>query len=256
VKRKAAPFLTNAFVLPAKLQAWIEAGELSAVARDDSLSLLRRDADFCHLYYFAASPRALEDALAALPAAVAETMVCDLVGKRADIDRVLPLFRSHGFCDYALLYRMVKLAPEPTAAAVDADVAFAEAADAPQVSHLLHTCFDRYAEQLPAPAEIAAAIGTRRLLTVRHPGGIAGFLYFEPAGFTATVRYWFVAPEHRNRGIAARLMRAFFAQCPKAKRILLWVLAENENAIVRYAHFGFAPEDLVDQVMICRKEAG
>jgi ribosomal protein S18 acetylase RimI-like enzyme len=251
IKLGAAQFTTNAFLTPAKLGAWIGSAELFGLPLSGCVFLLRKDRDFHHLYYFAASPTDLLHSLPVLDRDVPGTVVCDVVGKRADVDAVSPLLGNGGFRKLASLYRMVKIMSgpgEPDAA--DSGVVPAENADAQEVVHLLNTAFDPYVEQIPHPAEIAAAIGNRNILIVKRGGEVAGLLHFELAGLTATVRYWFVGPAYRGQGIASSLMRRFLAQCGKAKRVVLWVRAANDNAIARYRHFGFVSEDLADEVLI------
>ncbi|NTV75013.1 MAG: GNAT family N-acetyltransferase, partial [Holophaga sp.] len=65
-----------------------------------------------------------------------------------------------------------------------------------------------------------------------------------------TLRYWLVDPGHRDRGIGARLIRDYFHRNPAVTRYLLWVLDSNADAIAKYGHYGYAPDGLVDQVMI------
>lgn len=250
IKRGATSFVTNAFLMPGRVAAWIEAGELSGVESEAGLSLLRRDADFHHLYYFAADREALKQVLAALPSETRGTVVCDLVGRRSDVAAVLPLFEEGGFRPYVSLYRMTRMTPRHAEATDVSDVQCAGQGDVQALNQILNTAFDRYAEQIPPLAEIVAAVGNATILVVTRDATIAGFLYYETAGRTATVRYWYVAPAYRNQGIASRLMRAFFERCGKVARTILWVKADNDNAIVRYNHLGFVAEDLVDEVVL------
>jgi GNAT superfamily N-acetyltransferase len=128
----------------------------------------------------------------------------------------------------------------------------ASGSEASQILGLLEASFDRYAEQLPDTSEIAAAIADQNVLVVRDGARIAGVLYFERTGFTACVRYWLVGPAYQNRKLGARLMRSFFGRCSGVTRSLLWVLADNDNAIKRYGHYGFKPDGLADLTMIRR----
>jgi ribosomal protein S18 acetylase RimI-like enzyme len=54
----------------------------------------------------------------------------------------------------------------------------------------------------------------------------------------------------RGQGVGSKLMRMFFHLCPEARRVVLWVITTNENAITKYDHYHFKPDGLLDQVMI------
>jgi hypothetical protein len=60
VKAGAAAFCTNFFPVERKLQGWIDHGELLVELRDEAAFFLRKDRDFWHLYFCAASTAALE----------------------------------------------------------------------------------------------------------------------------------------------------------------------------------------------------
>ena len=75
-------------------------------------------------------------------------------------------------------------------------------ADVQCVHELLPPSFDRYADQLPLPYEIEAAIDARQILIAQGNGRLAGLLFFETQGLTSTLRYWLVDPEFRPRGSA------------------------------------------------------
>ena len=78
---------------------------------------------------------------------------------------------------------------------------------------------------------------------------IAGFLIYELTTTTLYLRYWFTHPDYRDRKVGSRLLRRFFEEGKDTKRQLFWVIRTNENAIVRYRHYGFVEENMFDYVM-------
>jgi ribosomal protein S18 acetylase RimI-like enzyme len=249
--RKAGPgYSTNFYPTRDKLQRWVVRQELSGTESDGSLILLRRDRDFQHLYYCSAGLDVLEPALDRLLAEVTSTLVTDIVGRDSELNGPAALFFRHGFRDYARLVRLARVVAGRGPALEPAEAEPARGADADRVSELIETAFDRYAEQLPDHNEITAAIAGGSILVVREGDQLAGLLYYELTGLTAYVRYWLVAPAFRERRVGTRLMHGYFARCSTARRFILWVLAANENAILRYEHYGFRPDGLQDRVLL------
>jgi GNAT superfamily N-acetyltransferase len=113
---------------------------------------------------------------------------------------------------------------------------------------LLLRSFDCRAEQIPMLYEVEAAAAAGQIWVARYAGGLAGLLFFETQGFSSLLRYWLVAPELRTQRLGSALMRRYLAEQPAVRRFLLWVAASNPEAIVKYEHFDFAREGLVDYV--------
>ena len=129
-------------------------------------------------------------------------------------------------------------------------IEFAVVPDAKAVLELLERAFDRFGEQLPAQYEIESAIQAQQVLVARRQGDIAGLLFFETQGFSSTLRFWAVATEHRALKVGSALMRHYFATQNAVKRFVLWVAADNVNAVQKYGHYGYKPDGLVDYVLV------
>lgn len=261
IKRGAAGFTTTCFASPAQLEAWIERGVLSSLESERSLILLRRDRDFHHIYHVAADAEALSASLAALSsrngaADFGSALTADLVGRDADVRALADLYRRAGFAEYTSLFRMVRLADPATPDDYeDPQVVLAEPVDAPAILAFLERLLDRFAEQIPDRAEIDQAIARQNIIIIRRGPELGGLLFFETTGQTSILRYWFVDDRHRNEGIGARMIKTFFRLCRASKRIMLWVIADNADAIAKYQHYGFRAESLVDQIMIRKRGA-
>jgi len=251
-KAGSPSFTTNFFPAQRKVQGWIARAEMLTERHDHAALFLRKDQDFWHLYFCAASPEALQRAINSSALVKTAPIVVDLVGNDPGIKGLITVLGAVGFRPYRRLFRMAKLiSSSPIEDRADAPaVQFAEIFDSRAILDLIFQSLDRYAEQLPTPQEIESATANRQILAVKCDGELAGLLFFETQGLTSTVRYWLVAERFRARWFGAVLMRHYFAVHLKVRRFILWVMADNEDAIKKYRHYGFAPDGLVDQVLV------
>jgi GNAT superfamily N-acetyltransferase len=251
-KADAPGYVSNFYPGPPKLQGWITHGELFCEQRDGSALFLRKDRDFWHLSFCTPSSESLQRAVTALPLLATEPVVVDLVGSEAALVGLTALFETTGFRRYKRLLRLARIVTFETpslAAPPDPRVVLAGQADGQSILDLLLRSFDQRAEQIPKLHEIEAAVAAGQIWVVWVGGGLAGLLFFETQGLTSTLRYWLIAPEFRALGLGAGLMRRYFAEHAAVRRFLLWVVADNVNAIAKYEHYSFAPDGLVDQVL-------
>src|SRR5712672_1845627 len=251
-KAGATAFCTNFFPAQAKLQAWIDHQELFGEARGHSAFFFRRDRDFFHFFFSAASGSVLQQELATLPELKTERLVADVVGNDATLGGVLGWLESAGFRRYRRLSRLTRPAQpdQPRTSTAGAQVVWAEPTDRQAILDLLDRSFDHFADQIPMPYEIDAAIEGRQVLAIKADGVLGALLFFETQGFTSTVRYWVVANEFQSRGFGSALIRHYFAAQSAVRRFILWVTVNNENAVQKYRHYGYAPDGLNDHVLI------
>ena len=251
VKAVASAFCTNFFPVERKLQGWIEHGELLCELRQGSAFFLRKDRDFWHFYFCAASAALLRREVASLSSLKTEPVVVDLVGNEAALGDLLAVLKSEGFQHYTQFCRLARTR-QPSAQLHGADqprVVHAERSDCQSILDLLCGSFDRYAEQLPMLYEIESAVESRQILVTRCAEALGGLLFFETQGFTSTIRYWLVAEQFRALRYGSALMRHYFAAQSAVRRFILWVIADNANAIKKYQHYGYTPDGLVDCVL-------
>jgi len=250
-KAGASAFTTNFFPAERRLQGWIAHGELLGEFSDGVTFFLRRDRDFWRFYFCAASVTALEQEAAKLAELKTERVMADLVGQETALGALLVVLESAGFRRYGRLQRMARSGPpgQPPSADDEAPVAGADKADAPAILELLEGSFDRYADQLPLLYEVEAAIESRQMLVIKCNGALAALLFFETHGFTSTIRYWVVAEPFRAHRFGAALMRHYFASQTAVRRFLLWVAADNGDAVRKYRHYGYEPDGLLDHIL-------
>jgi len=252
VKSERPSFATNFYATPEAIDGWIARGRLFLEEREGCLLLFRRDQDFHHLHYAAADSGTLAAALGDRRAPWRSgTVTADLIGREADLGITVETFVGAGFYRHASLVRMSRIGDSSSPEAyADPEVVFAEPQDAPAIHTFLAQLLDRYSEQLPDLEEIHAALSHRGLLVLRRGEDLGGVLFFETTGLTSVLRYWFVNDRFRNLGIGARLIRTYFRLCKASKRIVLWVISDNDDAIAKYEHYRFRREGLVDHVVI------
>ena len=252
VARSRAGYTTNFFAAPADTARWIASGALSLLQDERAVLILRRDANFQRLYHVASDTAALSSALGALDAIVpATTIVTDLIGKCEGPRSVVNAHAGNGFMAYARLLRMHRLAQPPGEEwRSDPGVVQARAGDAQRIHAFFDKQLDPYSEQVPEGAQLNDAVAKGAVLVVEHGSELAGVLIHATAGLTTTLRYWHVDERFRNLGVGAKLMRTFLRLCADSRRILLWVIAGNDNAISRYRHYGFQDDSLADDIMV------
>lgn len=254
VPRGAAGYSTNLYGGREQVERWCAADRLRVLVADGAVLVLRADRDFRHVYHVARDLSALTAALRLLPAGLYTT---DLVGRGDVLDRVCEAHAAAGFAHHAFLRRMGRgQATEPLLVeASDEDgVVTATAEDADAVAAFLDRLLDRFTEQLPEHDELREAAEGGRLLLVRRGSDLAGMLMYDVQGQLAHLRFWHVDPAVQGAGVGRRLMASFLSRCAGARRIVLWVVGNNDRSIAIYRHYGFETDGLLDRVMTRNKD--
>lgn len=254
VRRAGAGPVTNWFAAPERIDYWIGGNSLSRLQGEGALLILRRDRGFHRIYHSAANLEALSALLRSSSGelAVKGVLTADLIGRPLEVEPVAGIYRESGFADHNSLVRMIRMAAPEEVAESEPDVAFAGPADVEAVAAFLNRLLDPYTDQIPNEDEIREAASRRNIILVRRGESVSGLLLFETMGITSHLRYWYVDGGARNQGIGARLIRRFLHLSSGSKRVILWVVSDNSDAIAKYRRYGFRPETLVDRIMIRR----
>ena len=146
----------------------------------------------------------------------------------------------------ATLVRMTRINGEGLI--VNGECVYATRDDVSLINELLHTHFDEQMEQLPLVEELEKMVEQKHVLLSMREGHVAGMLLFD-LNATLYLRYWLVLPEYRNQGVGSELFRQFLWEGRETKLQILWVNQANENAIVRYEHYGFKKENMYDYII-------
>jgi N-acetylglutamate synthase-like GNAT family acetyltransferase len=151
-----------------------------------------------------------------------------------------------------MLQRMIKPGGVQQVPSVCDNIVYATDVDIPAIEAMLHKYFDKYSEQLPKPYELAKQVAQREIILYKDKDaqGLGGLIMFDNMKVSMHLRFWIVAPEYRGKHVGSTLFNAMMYECREAKRQMHWVVADNENAIKRYLHYGYKFDGLNDIILI------
>ena len=252
VPRSDTDYTTNFYAHREQLMRWSRAAPLQIeTATDGTVIVLRADHGFWRLYHVAPNCTSLTSALRLLPPG---HYVTDLVGRSEMLNEVCAAYAGAGFAEHGRLCRMTRTSQIMVDTATSGHVAEQADPDAvPVVAAFLERLLDPLIEQLPDPDELVAAAANGRLLVVYHAATLAGILMFDRKDQLAHLRFWHVAPEAQGAGVGRALMGEFLVRCVQSRRIMLWVIGDNERSIAIYRHYGFEIDGLLDRIMTLHK---
>lgn len=243
-------FVTNFYWDDNKHPYWIAEGSLVYEQSDNCILMVRRCEKFTNLFYIATSITAFGELLNKQQ--IEGTLVVDVVCK-GEGTAEQEAFANLGFEKYQHLYRMSHVGRIVGSDWMqDPRVKYGEKSDVALVYDAMQKDFDPLAEQLPSLKELEDYAERKQLLVIKDSDNLCGFLIFEITGVTWYLRYWYTSPGYRNKGVGAGLLRTSLFYGIESKRQIFWVIADNDNAIKRYEHYGFVRENMNDYVMIKR----
>ncbi len=249
VPRSALDYVTNLYAARAQIEDWCAAGKVEMLVADGTVLVVRPDRDFHRVYHVAPTLAALATALGKLPEG---RYVTDIVGRGEALDRQCRAYADAGFAARGFLRRMVRNPAAGLLTPADG-VETADPDDAEDVAAFLDRLLDRFVEQLPDIQELRDAAFGGRLLLVRQGRRLTGMLMYDLTGQSAHLRFWHVDPAAHGQGIGRRLMGSFLSRCAHARRIMLWVIGDNDRSIAIYRHYGFEIDGLLDRILIADK---
>ena len=242
-------FITNFFLDPVKHGLLIEKGDCYVERTGNTVFIVKQSSSFWNVFYCSTM---LEDFSQDLSSFLSKhfdkTMLFDVVGRDIQCKPMVELFKGKGCEEATSLVRMTRLTTTMEYT-VDSSIRKAIKKEVSVVSDYLHTYFDEKTEQIPYDEELMDYARQGHVLVCEEGERIAGFLIYELNASTLYLRYWFTHPDYRDKKVGSRLLRRFFEEGKETKRQLFWVIRTNENAIVRYRHYGFAEENMFDFVM-------
>jgi len=251
VKSYNEGYITNLFFGEEHCTLLIKNNLLNVVCYEKCIFILYEDHDFFHLYFICSNEKILADSLRELMNNyTGYTFVADIIGTEINTKKIAEVFSRVGFSIYTTLYRMRRSKNLDEPQIVDTKTEKAIPDHAEQVFNIFEKYFDRYSEQLPLLEEIMQFISNNCIFVITEQQKVLAFVIFEIKGLTSYLRYWFVLPECRDKKLGSAILRRYFYESRNTKRQIFWVLASNENAIIRYKHYGFEAEPMIDQIMI------
>lgn len=248
-------FITNFYLDTIKHSLWICKKLLYYEQVENVIFLIRKNSDFWNLFYCSPGLEALHKALSLFQEQYRkEKLIVDVVGTNDQCISISKIFIQEQFQNYCSLVRMSRLTPQEIPNIMNNPVRPANLDEAEDVYYLLKKYFDPKSEQIPLLDEIFSLTNEKKILIYSSENAIKGFLIYELTKSTLYLRYWFVHPEFRNRGIGSALMQHFFYEGKFTKRQLFWVIRSNSNAIKRYKHYNFIEENLFNETLIRRDD--
>lgn len=243
--------VTNFFPDEERMATWCRDGVFLEERCGDMQFFVRKHNTFANVYFLARSAETLRRDWESFVASNGSgRWVVDLIGPDRIREPMENAFESVGFVRLTTLQRMGRKTPVDLAELLS-DVECATADDTSAIKCLLDTYFVAEEEQIPSAEEIGKWIEKQAIYVVRGSAAkpIDGFVIFDLSPAMLYLRYWFVHPSARGTGVGGRLLKAMFAAGRCTRRQYFWVKTDNENAIKRYQHYGFAFEPMKDVVM-------
>lgn len=242
--------VSNFFPDEVRVTSWCRREKLLAALVGSTQFLIRRDKGFANLYFLASDVARLEADLNVFLSENKEPrLIVDLVGPDVMRGPMQEAFARAGFKKLAELQRMGRKTPAE-APQMSGDIQIAAKSDIPSIQAIFRNHFKAEIEQLPITEELARWVGRGEILVTRdEANSVSGFVIYDLSTASLYLRYWFVDPICRGKGVGSSLMNAMFHRAQNTKRQYFWVLTDNENAIKRYLHYGFNFEPMKDVVM-------
>lgn len=252
VRAKRQGFLTNFYLDDDKHSLWIEKEVCEYEWVSDTLFVVKKSETFWNVFYCSTTMEVFSSDLSEFKSRHLEaTMMFDIVGRDSQCVPLVKLFEEQGFTEATSLVRMIRMT-ESMDYVPDSSIRQAKTDEATIIHQLLRQFFNEKTEQIPFVEELEGYAKEGHVLVCEESGNLAGFLIYEINATTIYLRYWFTLPDFRDKKVGSRLLRRFFEEGKNTKRQLFWVIRNNENAIKRYKHYGFAEENMYDFVMQSR----
>jgi ribosomal protein S18 acetylase RimI-like enzyme len=241
-------FITNFFLDYFKHQVWINHGVFYTEKIGDTLFLIKKNDDFWNVFYASTSQEELKSAFLKFKESHHDIIIMvDIVGRKNDCEQMVSSLKEilpYEYCGLVRMSRFASLDYEPSE-----NISYVKKGQVDEIYSLLNTYFDKRTEQIPYREELEDCAEKNHILIYKVENKIAGFVVFEMSKMSLYLRYWFVHPDFREKGIGSKLFKQFFYEGRETKRQQLWVICTNENAIKRYVHYGFKDENLFDFVI-------
>lgn len=122
--------------------------------------------------------------------------------------------------------------------------------DIQPIQDIFRDHFNPLTERIPDEAELRRLIHDKGISIVRNDGEIIGMVIYEKKQSSIHLRYWWVAPKQRGKGVGSELLHDYFCAGSECKRQFLWVFSDNSNAIDKYRHYGFEFDGVSDNIYI------
>lgn len=240
-------FFTNFFPEQRKIRIWCAHQLLCVLELENTAIFMKKDDGFTSVMYCTSNLDELFLALSQLPQD--DIYVVDQIVDARTETSLLERFLEVGYKVRRSLVRMSRInieQPKKNDSLIDFH---ATEDDIPELTALLQANFDKYSEQLPTMEELRDFIEAQHVIIQRIGSVIVGFIIYDQTPSTLYLRYWLVNSEFRNQGVGSSLFHEFSRRGNECKRHMLWVVEDNDNAIIRYKHYGYSKENMRNYVL-------
>lgn len=172
-------------------------------------------------------------------------------GKNVVVERVFREGKDKqiGNPDY-ILRRMIRIENRDEIKSPSERVEKASVKDINGIREIFTEHFNPLTERIPDNEELERLIKMNGISVVRNSERIIGMIIYEKNPTSIHLRYWWVSPTQRNKGIGADLLRDYFLAGQNCKLQFLWVFSDNNDAISKYRHYGFDFDGIADEIYI------
>lgn len=172
-------------------------------------------------------------------------------GKNVVVERVFREGKDKqiGNPDY-VLRRMIRIGNREEIKSPSERVDKASVNDIDVIMDIFKEHFNPLTERIPDNEELFRLIEMDGISIVRDSERIIGMMIYEKNPASIHLRYWWVSPCQRDKGIGADLLRDYFLAGQNCKRQFLWVFSDNNDAIAKYRHYGFEFDGVADEIYI------
>lgn len=232
---------SNYFPNPLAHKAWVENGDLAFLSVSETAFISHDRKTFREILFFSKSREDFEKCILAVKDKIRRPFSIEIVTK----GETQPHESSS-----ALLKRMSRTG-NPPSFAISPSVSHADDNDIDYIQEIFKGHFHPVLERVPDRKELSDLAQSRSISVYKDKDGkIAGMIIYEVSKTSIHLRYWWVDPDFRNRGIGSSLLADFFEAGRGTQRQYLWVFSDNKNAIKRYRHFGFEFDGMNDEIIL------
>lgn len=252
--RKCKGFLTNSFFTMKQLSAMMNMDHVTVKSTENAIIILMEEDELIRLYFYVADITFFGQIESIIINFKGKPIIADIIGKGKQAEKIINGLQPYKFHKHSTLIRMNRPGQETR----NKEVSYVTQATIDRVDEitaLLYTEFDIYVSHLPNKTKLLRAIQNNEITLVIQQNEIAGLAYFEKLGEKLFYLYLLVVEKRfRGEGIADRLLMHKFNQMSKDVKCQLWVESNNHFAINKYEKYHFAPDGLVDYIMIFKGE--
>lgn len=252
--RKCKGFLTNAFFTVQQLSAMLDMDHVTIIFTEKAVVILMEEDQLIRLFFYVADLASLQQIRSALSGFKGKPIIADIIGRDKQAENVINGLQLYNFHKYSTMIRMKRPGLEYQNKEVS-NVTLATQDRVDEIMHLLYSEFDICISHLPNRGKLLRAIQNNEVTLVIQQNEIVGLAYFEKLGEKLIYLYQLVVDKRfRGKGLADHLLNHQFNQLSKDVICQLWVESNNTIAINKYEKYHFAPDGLVDSIMIFNGE--